>query len=257
VAVKNKTVGAAAAGALAVLTMFGPALYLSSGQAAASSPVAHTAHGGGHDHSVKYDGGGEIEKDFEAQAELDVLATDCSQSALPPHDGFQDAPACSSAVFGEISDLDKNPQLLIVDSPKKIYEGEDFTLKVSTRNLVRDRFLGAAAGGYYLETSLLNEDGLQRGHFHTACRVLASDDEAPAPSNKPEFFQATEDGGGGAEPDTVEIKVPGKNDDGSARFTDGQLVQCTAWAGDGSHRIPMMEFAAETPAIDSVRLKVD
>ena len=50
---------------------------------------------------------------------------------------------------------------------------------MSTRNLVRDRFLGAAAGGYYLESSFLNDEGLQRGHFHTACRILPNTDEAP------------------------------------------------------------------------------
>ena len=33
---------------------------------------------------------------------------------------------------------------------------ESFRLKVSTRNLVRDRFLGAADGGYYLESSFLD-----------------------------------------------------------------------------------------------------
>lgn len=247
----NKLVSTGALAALAAATLFGPAMYMSYGAPVANaSYVAHEHdHGGG--------GDGEIEKDFDAQAALDVLATDCSQSALPPHDGFQDAPACSSAVFGEISDAAKNPSLLIVDSPDKIYEGEDFTIKVSTRNLIRDRFLGAAAGGYYLETSLLNEDGLQRGHFHTSCRALGSDEEAPNPDVVPEFFQATEDGGGSAEPDVVEIKVPGKDEDGNATFKDGQLVQCASWAGDGSHRIPMMERANETPAFDAVRIKVD
>src|SRR5690606_39233265 len=127
----------------------------------------------------------------------------------------------------------------------------------STRNLVRDRFLPAAQGGYYLETSLLNEDGIQRGHFHTACRVLEDKDVAPNPDVVPQFFQATEDGKGGEEPDVVEIEVPGKNDDGKPRFKDGQTVQCASWAGDGSHRIPMMERANETPAFDAVRIKID
>ena len=44
---------------------------------------------------------------------------------------------------------------------------------MSTRNLIRDRFLGAAVGGYYLESSVLKH-GIQRGHFHTACRMLSS-----------------------------------------------------------------------------------
>ena len=34
------------------------------------------------------------------------------------------------------------------------------------------------------------------------------------------------------------------------------LAQCAVWAGDGSHRIPMMERANQTPAFDSVRILV-
>ena len=33
-------------------------------------------------------------------------------------------------------------------------------------------------------------------------------------------------------------------------------MQCTSWAGDGSHRTPMMTRANQTPAIDSVRIDV-
>ena len=53
-----------------------------------------------------------------------------------------------------------------------------FTLQVSTRNLVRDRFLAAGQGGYYVESSVLTGEGLVRGHFHTACRMLSSTSEA-------------------------------------------------------------------------------
>ena len=56
-----------------------------------------------------------------------------------------------------------------------------FTLKVSTRNLIRDRFLAAGQGGYYVESSVL-QNGLERGHFHTACRMLASTNAAPDPA---------------------------------------------------------------------------
>ena len=34
-------------------------------------------------------------------------------------------------------------------------------------------------------------------------------------------------------------------------------MQCTSWAGDGSHRTPMMSRANQTPAIDSVRILID
>lgn len=179
---------------------------------------------------------------------LDVLATDCGSSDLEPHDGFQDAPRCVSTAFGEVAGQAESPSLLITGAPQAVAPGQAFRIEVSTRNLVRDRFLGAAAGGYYKEASLLTAEGLQRGHFHTACRMLPSTDEAPDASPAPAFFQATQDERGGATPDTVTIEVPGVD-------TAGEM-QCSAWAGDGSHRIPMMQRADQTPAFDSVRIDV-
>ena len=78
---------------------------------------------------------------------------------------------------------DNDPSLLITDSPRFVRANTAFTLKVSTRNLIRDRFLGAAVGGYYLESSVLT-NGIQRGHFHTACRMLASLRSAPDPATR-------------------------------------------------------------------------
>jgi hypothetical protein len=190
---------------------------------------------------------------------LDVLARSCDSTNknlndLTPHDGFQKAPACVSTAFGEVADQDKDPTLLITDSPRFVRANTAFTLKVSTRNLVRDRFLGAAAGGYYLESSVLTKDDgtpnglIQRGHFHTACRMLASLRTAPEPGPVPAFFVATQDNGGNATPDTVTVNVTGLPTRG--------IAQCAVWAGDGSHRIPMMERANQTPAFDAVRILV-
>jgi hypothetical protein len=179
---------------------------------------------------------------------LDVLGRDCSGSKLAAHDGFQKSPACVSTAMGEIAAEDKLPSLLITGAPRFVRVGEGFKLKVSTRNLVRDRFLGAAKGGYYLESSFLNDQGLQRGHFHTACRLLGSTRTAPEANKTPEFFVATQDNGGGQAPDTVTINVDPIKSPG--------VLQCTSWAGDGSHRTPMMTKANETPAIDSVRIFV-
>jgi hypothetical protein len=92
------------------------------------------------------------------------------------------------------------------------------------------------------------QDGIVRGHFHTACRMLPNTNEAPDPSGVPAFFVATEDSKGGKAPDSVVISVPGLPTAGTA--------QCASWAGDGSHRIPMMERANETPAFDSARINV-
>jgi hypothetical protein len=192
---------------------------------------------------------------------LDVLGRDCTKSQLRPHDGFQDpaTASCVSTQMGEVAAQDSLPSLLIVgfvvDGAKKsvgdvgtVGVDKPFSLLVSTRNLKRDRFLGAGAGGYYLESSFLNDQGLQRGHFHTACRILPSLTEAPDSSPTPAFFVATEDGGGSRKADVVEVKVPGIKAAGD--------LQCTSWAGDGSHRTPMMTRANQTPAIDSVRLTV-
>jgi hypothetical protein len=182
---------------------------------------------------------------------LDILGRDCTQSKLPAHNGFQESPACVSTQMGEVAAKDKLPSLLIVDAPKTVGVGQAFTLKISTRNLIRDRFLGAKAGGYYLESSFLDPNsGLQRGHFHTACRILPTTSEAPDSSADPEFFLATEDKGGSDKPDVVTIQVLAENNK-----APGEL-QCTSWAGDGSHRTPMMTQANETPAIDSVRITV-
>jgi hypothetical protein len=181
------------------------------------------------------------------QAPLDILAKDCSQSKLAPHDGFQNGNRCVSTSFGELAEAAQNPSLLIQDAPTQINAGQTFTIAVSTRNLVRDRFLAAGQGGYYVESSLLNNQGLVRGHFHTACRMLKGN-EAQDPAPAPAFFVATEDGGGGATPDTVKITVAGLTTPGTA--------QCASWAGDGSHRVPMMQRANQTPAFDVVRIQV-
>jgi hypothetical protein len=160
---------------------------------------------------------------------------------------FQVGPACVSTPFGEVGAAEDNPQLLITEAPEEVAVGQAFTLEVSTRNLVRDRFLAAAEGGYYVEPSTLTEDGLVRGHVHTACRVLGDTDTAPRPERQA-VFVATEDGGGGARPDTVTVRIPGLPAAGEA--------QCATWAGDGSHRMPMMVFANQVPAFDAVRITV-
>jgi hypothetical protein len=172
------------------------------------------------------------------------------------HDGFQEAPACVQTNFGEVADQTLNPSLLIVDIPRKVKSGESFTIKVSSRNLVRNRFLAAAAGGYYAEGAQLDGSGLTEGHAHVACRVLAADDVAPQPDPVPAFFKAVEDDKGGAAPDTFAVNVPGRNAAGAATFPPDSDVQCAVWAGDGSHRTPMMERANQTPAFDVARVEV-
>jgi hypothetical protein len=180
-------------------------------------------------------------------ANLGILTNSCDTSKLPAHDGFQKGDRCVSTEFGEVASAANDASLLITQAPRQVNRNQAFTLQVSTRNLIRDRFLAAGQGGYYVESSVLR-NGIVRGHFHTACRMLASTNTAPAPDPVPAFFVATEDSKGGRTPDSVTIQVPGLPQAGTA--------QCASWAGDGSHRIPMMERANQTPAMDAVRIQV-
>jgi hypothetical protein len=182
-----------------------------------------------------------------APAPLEILGNNCDNSKFPPHDGFQNGNRCVSTAFGEVANADSNPSLLITAAPRRVAANTAFDINVSTRNLVRDRFLAAGQGGYYLESSFLNEDGIVRGHFHTACRIITNTNEAPDPAPAPAFFVATEDSKGSRTPDTVTVKVPG---------LPAGLAQCAVWAGDGSHRIPMMQRANQTPAFDVRYIRV-
>jgi hypothetical protein len=180
-------------------------------------------------------------------AALAILGNNCDNSKLTLHDGFQNGNRCVTTEFGEVADQDHNPSLIIAAAPRSVAANTAFDLRVSTRNLVRDRFLGAAAGGYYKESAFLNAQGLTRGHFHTACRILTSTRNAPDPAPAPAFFVATEDNGGGSRPDTVTVHVTG---------LPAGLAECAVWAGDGSHRVPMMQRANQIPAFDVVRIFV-
>lgn len=179
---------------------------------------------------------------------LEILGTDCTTSDLAAHTGFQESPRCVATAFGEVAAAALSPSLLITDAPDTVAADQPFDLVVSTRNLVRDRFLGAAAGGYYRESSFLDADGIQRGHFHTACRMLPSTTVAPDSEPAPAFFLATQDNGGGAGADSVTVPVTG---------LPAGTAQCAVWAGDGSHRVPMMTRANQTPAFDVVRIEVE
>ncbi len=214
----------------AVLTAFGGVIAFTQVSNAATTPAA-----------LKGSGAGKV---VNGQT---ILTDTCVDSKLPPHTGFQVAPACVSTEFGEVASEGNDPSLLITQFPPQVKVNTPFTLKVSTRNLIRNRFLAAGKGGYYVESSVL-QNGLVRGHFHTACRMLANTTEAPAPDPIPAFFVATEDNKGGATPDTVTLQVPGLPITG--------IAQCASWAGDGSHRIPMMQRANQTPALDAVRITV-
>lgn len=168
------------------------------------------------------------------------------------HTGFQSEDAqCVTADMGMVPQVQDSPSLIISDAPTQVEVNQPFSIFVSTRNLERSFFPGAAAGGYYLNSAFLNEEGLIRGHFHTSCNLI-SDPTVPLTPDQllnPQFFQATEDGGGGEEADTVEVQVA----DGLP--TPG-LYRCNSWVGSASHAIPMLGFARMTPAYDVVRIEV-
>jgi len=207
------------------------------GQAA---PSGHT-HPAGVENAHNHDA---LLTDSDTAQALEILGNNCDNSNLDAHDGFQLAPRCVSTSFGEVAAQQNNPTLRIVAAPVEVKVGEAFNIKVSTRNLVRDRFLAAGQGGYYLESSFLDGNGLTRGHFHTACRALGDAKLAPQPDRNA-IFVATEDERGGAAPDVVTVRIV------NGLPSKGKF-ECAAWAGDGSHRIPMMQFANQIPAFDTV-----
>jgi PT repeat len=177
---------------------------------------------------------------------------DAVGGGLANHTGFQSNDAqCVTAQHGVVAQVQNSPALTIADAPETVGVNQPFSIFVSTRNLVRDFFPPAGQGGYYLNSAFLNEEGLQRGHFHTACN-LQPDRSVPLTPDEllnPQFFVATEDAGGGREPDTVEVVV-------TAGLPTPGTYRCSSWAGDASHRIPMLNFARQTPAFDVVRIEV-
>ena len=216
---------------------------LTLGAAIVQSPIA-AAHGN-HSH------GRVVTQPGTPLVPLADSCDDAPLAGLPPHNGFQSAQAqCVDTQFGAVSAFENNPTLLITEFPKEVKKGENIVFKVSTKNLLRDRFLAAGQGGYYIESATLDENGVTRGHFHSGCQLLDNDSVAPPPtrldSQGANRFVATEDGKRGAA--SVTITIPG--------FNQGGIVQCSSWAGDGSHRIPMMSFANVRPAFDSFRVEV-
>ena len=172
----------------------------------------------------------------------------CDNSNLPLHDGFQNGNRCVATARGEVPAAENAPSLLIVSSPFRVRVNQPFEIRVSTRNLVRDFFLPAGTGGYYITRSFLTEDGIVHGHVHSSIIPLSTTRSAPDVSAVPTFFLATEDGKGSKTPDTFVVRVPGIAAPG--------LYKITSWCGDASHGIPMAQRANQTPCTDSVRLVV-
>lgn len=253
------TAASPSAAASTAQTRCTPSTGTSAGSSATSSPS--TGSTGGGNNGGGNNGGGNSNRRVavppggadganNAQTGLgQVLGRDCTNSQLTLHTGFQDGPRCVETMMGEVPEQAKGASLLITEHPDTVNVNQAFSFTVSTRNVKRDRFLGAAAGGYYLESGFLNDEGIVRGHFHSSCQRLQTTDEAPTP-DRAQFFVATEDGGGGTTPDSVVINVPA-----NALSAPG-TYRCASWVGDGSHRIPMMQFANQPPAFDTFRLEV-
>jgi hypothetical protein len=179
----------------------------------------------------------------------DSPGASCDNSNLPIHDGFQNGGRCVATDRGEVPTAENAPSLLIVSVPLRVRVNQPFQIRISTRNVVRDFFLPAATGGYYVTRSFLNEEGIIHGHVHTAIRPLTTTRSAPDAAPVPTFFKATEDGLGGKTPDTFIVDVP-------AGIATPGLYQITSWVGDASHALPMAQRANQTPAVDSVRIIV-
>jgi len=175
-----------------------------------------------------------------------ILTNTCTDSALPPHDGFEQAPRCVATDAGEVPTA--TPAVLLARFPRIVRAGQPFQVTLSTRNLVRDRFLKAAEGGYYREMSVLDPGGVVRGHLHLYVQALTDGASVPDADATPlEFFRAVEDGGGGAGLSRVSVSVAG--------LTAGPKRLCVTM-GDGSHRVPLMRAAKLAAGIDCVRIRV-
>jgi hypothetical protein len=170
----------------------------------------------------------------------------CEASNLPRHDGFEKSGTCVETDMGEVSD--RSPSALITSVPENAAAGEAFQISASVRNVVRDRFAPAAKGGYYLFMSQLNEAGLTHGHAHIYVQNIGEGGSAPDSDAAPlDFFKAVEDGGGGADPDTITVDVPG--------LQAGSYRACVT-LGDQSHRLPLTKAAKIAAGMDCVRFTI-
>ena len=170
------------------------------------------------------------------------LSKDCGDSPLTVNDGFQKGNTCVAVDSGEVSD--KTPAVLITRAPRRVASGVDFQISISSRNVVRDRFLAAATGGYYAERSVLNPQGIQRGHSHVWVQDIGSGRTAPDADAAPlDFFKAVEDNGDGDFTLTITALNPGNK------------KLCVNDA-DGSHRTAMTKAAKLAMPYDCVRLFV-
>src|SRR6266545_4343420 len=170
------------------------------------------------------------------------LSKDCGDSPLTVNDGFQKGNTCVAVDSGEVSD--KTPAVLITRAPRRVASGVDFQISISSRNVVRDRFLAAATGGYYAERSVLNPQGIQRGHSHVWVQDIGSGRTAPDADAAPlDFFKAVEDNGDG----DFTLTITG--------LTAGNKKLCVNDA-DGSHRTAMTKAAKLAMPYDCVRLFV-
>src|SRR6266511_394231 len=170
------------------------------------------------------------------------LSKACGDSPLTVNDGFQKGNTCVAVDSGEVSD--KTPAVLITRAPRRVAAGQDFQISISSRNVVRDRFLAAATGGYYAERSVLNPQGIQRGHSHVWVQDIGSGRTAPDADAAPlDFFKAVEDNGDGDFTLTI------------TALTAGNKKLCVNDA-DGSHRTAMTKAAKLAMPYDCVRLFV-
>lgn len=174
--------------------------------------------------------------------------TDCSDSNLPSHTGFQIAPACVGTAFGAVPAQENSPSLLIVRAPNRVAANTPFSWTFVTDNLEKSEFLPAAQGGYFAQPARLNGNGIVKGHVHSGCYLLSSTRRAPNGADRATFFLATEDNlGAEGDPSFVTINVPG---------LAAGTYRCISWAGTGSHGIPVNMFANQAPAVDAFRLVV-
>ncbi|CAG8490266.1 hypothetical protein C2G38_2116372 [Gigaspora rosea] len=119
---------------------------------------------------------------FKAEADNNVCRANSDR--FEPTDGLQKRQgSCSDTVQGEIPDVDHMVSSLIVEpeNGQKLPANKNFTVKISTINLITG-FFDDPATEYYKFPQVVDKDtGNIFGHSHVTIQLLKSDNVAPDP----------------------------------------------------------------------------
>ncbi len=173
-----------------------------------------------------------------------------ARASCPPHDGFQKAPACVSTAFGEVRPSRQGPVAAHHRLPAAVVRAEHRVHAQGQHQQPGARPVPRRGGRRLLPRELRAQ---RQGHParalpHRVPDAVQPERPRPTPPRCPpsSWRRRTT----AAAPPRTRCRST------SPVCRRRGIAQCTVWAGDGSHRIPMMERANQTPAFDSVRILV-